>query len=233
VAVEFTALRGLKLYRLRNVNAPLPETGVRANPDLININQFESSGMLQGTSVRVMFQAELGRNLELLSQYTHSRTTDDTGGLFALPADNFDLRGERGRSDFDRRHRFNFVGMLRLPLDTRFGTIVSLSSGIPFNLTTGFDENQDTVANDRPPGIDRNAGRGPGFANVDLRLSKEFELTKRNNRGSKLELQLDVFNVFNRVNFVNFIGTLSSPFFGRANGAHLARQVQISLRFNF
>jgi hypothetical protein len=103
---------------------------------------------------------------------------------------------------------------------------------MPFNITTGFDDNHDTVANDRPPGVGRNTGRGPGSANVDARLSKRIRLEKKNAR-SELEVGFDAFNVFNHVNFKNFIGTLSSPFFGRASAANQARQLQLSLRFRF
>src|SRR2546428_6059072 len=97
--------------------------------------------------------------LGLIAQYTYSHTIDDTSfaifslpvgnlrGLFALPADNYDLRGERGRADFDRRHRLNFMATYRMPLGFRFGTVVVLNSGKPFNITTGFDNNRDTVAN--------------------------------------------------------------------------------------
>ena len=46
-------------------------------------------------------------------------------------------------------------------------------------------------------------------------------------------LGIDAFNVFNQVSYRNFIGTLTSPFFGRANSAHDARELQLSLRIKF
>jgi hypothetical protein len=48
-----------------------------------------------------------------------------------------------------------------------------------------------------------------------------------------LELGIDAFNVLNRVNVKNFVGTQSSPFYGRANAANPARQVQFSMKFHF
>jgi hypothetical protein len=170
--------------------------------------------------------------LDILSQYTLSRAKNDIGGASSLPADNYDLAGEWGRADYDRRHRFNFAGIYRLPLDFRVGGIVGLSSGAPFNITTGYDDNQDTVANDRPPGVSRNTGRGPGSANVDARLSKRFRL-ERGKQRPELELGFDAFNLFNHVNFKTYIGTLSSPFFGNANAALHARKLQVSLRLRF
>ena len=166
------------------------------------------------------------------SQYTLSRTTDDTGGLFSLPANNYDLRGERGLADFNRRHKFDFAGTYEFPREIKLSAVVNVWSGTPFNITNGSDDNHDTVANDRPAGIGRNTGRGPGYFNVDLSIKKKFVLGEDTSK-TKLDLGLEAFNVFNRVNFDNFIGTLSSPFFGRANSAHRAREVQVFLRFRF
>jgi len=44
---------------------------------------------------------------------------------------------------------------------------------------------------------------------------------------------VDAFNALNHVNFQNYVGTLSSPFVGRANAAEPARQLQLSVRFIF
>ena len=109
---------------------------------------------------------------------------------------------------------------------------MSISSGPPFNITTGFDKNHDTVANHRPPGVTRNTGQGPGFASVDLRSSKVFRFEEDNSR-REVELAIDAFNLFNHVNPKNFVGTLTSPFFGRANASSPARQLQLSLRYHF
>jgi hypothetical protein len=43
-------------------------------------------------------------------------------------------------------------------------------SGVPYNITTGFDDNGDTVINDRPDGVGRNSARGANQVNLDLRL---------------------------------------------------------------
>src|SRR5262249_18595773 len=119
-----------------------------------------------------------------------------------------------------------------LPWRMILGATAQLASGVPFNITTGRDDNHDTVANDRPPGVGRNTGKGPGLANVDVRLSKRFGL-RPGERLPDAEVYVDAFNVFNHVNFRNFIGTLSSPFFGRANAADLPRHLQLGVRFRF
>jgi hypothetical protein len=252
-------VRGLKLYRTRNINAPPPETGVRPDPAFIDIDQFESSARSRSHSLTVSLQTTLRNKFNLLGQYTFSKSMDDASGMFSLPANNYDLRPEYGRADYDRRHRFNLIGIYHLPWDIRAGTIVGMNTGIPYNITTGFDNNRDTVPNDRPLGIARNTGAGPGYASVDFHFSKRITIAKNESKDSGarpagrhasgrlsnpsegrpeshrpwLEVGIDAFNVFNRVNFKNFVGVQTSPFFGRANAANPARQLQFSMKFHF
>ncbi len=232
LSVEYSMLRGIKLYRMLNLNAPLPGAEVPPNPDFINLDQFESSGRSRNNSVSVTFRTALRKRFELLSQYTFSRSYDNTSGLFYLPANNFNPNADYGRSDFDRRHRLNLAGIFNLPLGLKLGTIASLSSGLPFNITTGFDGNHDTLANDRPSGVGRNTGQGPAFANLDVRMSRRFML-RSGDRSPYIELRFDAFNVLNTVNPTNYVGTLNSALFGRANSASPARQMQLSVKFSF
>src|SRR5713101_1443427 len=291
LSAEYTMLRGLELYRMRDVNAPLPATGLRPDPNFLNMDQFETSGSSHSHSLNLGFRTSLRGRLQIVSQYTLSHAIDDTSGLSSLPADNFDLRSERGRADFDQRHRFNLASVLKLPHGFGFGLITSVSSGIPYNITTGFDNNHDTVANDRPslgnpnapftsfgidgsfigqtpgvlyngatalfgtipppvvhandvhwlilPGagnIGRNIGNGHSFVNVEVSFSKKFMLRRSKSKteaSRDVEFRLDGFNIFNHVNARNFVGTLSSPFFGLANSAFPARELQTSVRFSF
>ena len=244
LTIDLLTLRGKHLLRSRNINAPLPVTGLRSDPNFLNINQVESSASMRSDALSVTLQGRIGARLfKGMIQYTLSRTTDDTSGAFALPANNFDLRPERGRADFDQRHRFNFSGRLRVPLDFTLGARLALASGAPFNITTGFDNNRDTVANDRPSGVTRNTGQGPGFAQLDLRLSKRIRgipAPFKNGHGSgdsgssgDLVISVDAFNALNRVNFNRFIGERSSTLFGLANSALPARTVQLSIKYSF
>jgi hypothetical protein len=275
-SVDYTLVRGQRLYRTRNINAPLPGSGALPDPSFIDINQFESSGRSRSHSLTVSMQTSLRNTLDILGQYTFSKSMDDTSGMFSLPANNYDLGPEYGRADYDRRHRFSLISTSRLPWGFKAGTIVSLNSGIPYNITTGFDDNHDTVPNDRPLGVGRNTGAGPGYASVDFHFSKRIRFAGGEGKGSGarpagrvvgapisnngedgpgpagctaqrgcadepsvrfnglwLELGVDAFNVLNRVNVKNYVGIQSSPFFGRANTANPARQVQFSMKFHF
>ncbi len=196
----------------------------------------------------VTYQTTLRRRFDLTAQYVLSKSLDDTPGILPssltsllffpvktgalFPANTYDLRGEWGRSNFDRRNRVNLVGFYRLPWGFKTGAVVSFSSGIPFNITTGGDENHDNIVNDRPPGVGRNTGRGPGYADVDLHLGKEFRVLQVAETG-RMEFGVDAFNVLNHVNYRDYEGVVGSPFFGRADAAQSARRLQLSLRFKF
>lgn len=259
LSADYTRLRGIHLYRTRNTNAPLAATGLRPDLNFINLDQFESSGSSQSDRMTISFRTALRHRLSLLAQYVLARANDDTSGWWALPANNYDVRPEYGRADYDRLQRLNLIGTCSLPWNLRAGTVVSLSSGIPFNITTGLDNNGDTVPNDRPHGVGRNTGDGPGYAGVDFHLAKRFtfsrshsndshaqpagrsetgSLSARSNEsreitGPRLEIGIDAFNVLNRVNFKDFVGTQTSPFFGRANAANPPRELQFSAKFHF
>ncbi len=238
LTVEFQTTRGNKLLRSRNINAPLPGSNLRLDPNLFNINQVESSARMRGNALSVAWRGRLGKRISGMAQYSYSRTSDNTNGIFGLPANNYDLRSEWGRSEFDQRHRVSVVGTLDLPWGIRLGTFTTLASGMPYDITTGFDNNGDSVANDRPSGVRRNAGNGPNLARVDLRFTKALKAPrlldrKRDHQSQNLEINIDFFNLLNRTNFNNFIGAQSSPFFGKANSAQAARAIQLSARYRF
>ena len=95
------------------------------------------------------------------------------------------------------------------------------------------------------PGIGRNTFRGPRYFNVDLTLSKRFDLPKglRLGESSGLDLRVNLFNAFNQLNLGNFgfasdstrinNGDNPNPNFGRATTGLSGRVVELQARFNF
>ena len=116
----------------------------------------------------------------------------------------------------------------------KLGFTIAAGSGKPYSLTLGRDENRDGFLSDRPAGIGRNTLRGPGYATVDLRLSREvfFNRAKRD-KGPTAAVSLDLFNALNREVPATIVGNQGSVFFGQAVSALPARRVQVSARFNF
>ncbi len=235
LAINYNGTRGVQQLRSRDANAPLPPN-FEARPDrAVNVlRQIESAGRVEGNALEVNLRGDLAPKVTGLAQYVFGRTRVDTGGLNWFPASSYAPAGEWGRADTDRRHQFNFLGTASLHRWVSLGLSASLLSGIPFNITTGRDENRDGLAGDRPAGVTRNTGRGPGLASVDLRWFHDFRLRPAlKDKGPSLTLAADAFNVFNRVNYQNFAGALTSPFYGRAFASQPARRLQLGLRFQF
>ncbi|BDC52115.1 hypothetical protein F183_A44300 [Bryobacterales bacterium F-183] len=236
IAAEYQRLKGTHLLRSRNTNAPASLLGARPDARFLNISAVESSASMTNDALSLTVRGSAGKWLSGMLQYTLSSTKDDTSGPFELPANSYDLRPEWGRSDYDQRHRLNAVANLDLRNGYRIGTFVTLASGMPFNITTGQDNNLDSIINDRPQGTMRNSGLGPSLARVDVRLTKLLHLPRVLDRNRKstsrnVELSIDAFNLFNTQNATTYIGVMTSPFFGRANAALAPRTIQISLRY--
>jgi hypothetical protein len=85
--------------------------------------------------------------LNFVAAYRFSKIIDDATLVSMLPQDSHNLRGERGLSDFDVRHRLEFSadwslpGWSRFPLTERWQMQASgtLRSGMPLSAVIGTD----------------------------------------------------------------------------------------------
>ena len=241
LSLEYSFLHGVHLFRIRDVNAPLPSrSGLRPDPNFSNVEEVVSTAFLRGHALNLTFRGGLGKRFKGYGQYVFSKYTNDAPsngpGSFLFPADNYDLQPEVGPADFDRRHRLNFAGTVQLPFGFRVGSILSAASGAPFNITTGSDPTGDTIT--RPLGVTRNTGRGPGTVQLDLRVTKVFSLQRisageRRRSKRSLEFSVDAFNAINHTNVTSIIGVVSSPLFGKADAAGPARTIQLSAKYSF
>ncbi|MFN0085860.1 MAG: carboxypeptidase regulatory-like domain-containing protein [Blastocatellia bacterium] len=235
LSVNYIGVRGVDLFRSRDINAPpLPAFVARPDPRFTVIRQIESTGRQTSHSLEIALRGNVASFFNGLVQYAYGRARNDTGGVGAFPANSYDLQSEWGRADFDTRHRFVLAGTLKARQYFKLGLALTLNTGAPYSLTTGRDENRDSFALDRPAGVGRNTMQGPGYAQFDLRWSREFSLSRtKKDDGPKIGARVDAFNIFNRVNFAGFVGNLSSPFFGLPVAARPPRRMQIGLSFTF
>ncbi len=260
VTASFRFIRGVHLYRERNLNAPFAACTAQLGPDPTNadvapcrplpergnIYQLESTGTSRDQSLRLGFRQRLSY-LNIQGSYEFSSNYSDA---VDNPADHYDLAAEWGRDG--ARHRLNASLNVRLPWNVNMNTRTDWRSGEPYTLRTGSDDNRDTNNNDRPPGVPRNSLTGPGFFEVDMELSKSVQL--RSDRvevegggtgsiasggyygqrtGVRMTLSASVTNLLNKVNFQNVSGVQSSRFFGLPTRARDARRVSLQVRFNF
>ena len=234
LAVAYYGQVGVDLFRSRDINAPVGGAGgVIPDPSKGVVRQIESAGRQTGNSLEVTLRGDITKYFTGLAQYTLGSTWNNTGGINWFPANQYDLTGEWARADFDQRNRFNMLESFKPGKSFTFGVGLSLTSGRPYSETTGTDVFGTGMLNARPPGVARNTLVGPGYADMDLRVSRDFYLSKKKEKGMMATVALDAFNVFNRVNYTAYVGTITSPFFGQAVSANPARRMQLTVRFKF
>jgi hypothetical protein len=151
--------------------------------------------------VLVKIESRIGKEFSVFAQYAYGQAFSDTDGPGSFPANQYDLSTEYGRSGTDVRHRFFLSGTAKGPFGIQLSPFLILRSGLPFNITTGWDANGDSLFTDRPafatdlskPGvvvarfgafdpnpsvgqsiIPRNFGSGPSYFTLSVRLSREF-----------------------------------------------------------
>ena len=170
---------GHGLFRGRNLNAP-QQDGTRPDPTAGNITQVESTGKSEGHAVNVGFNMNLPwHRTFLFLNYGFGQLRNDTDGPFSLPADNFNLAAEWGPSPMDVQQRLTGMFNMNLWKGFKIATSFNGSTGTPYNITTGLDDNGDTVSNDRPAGVERNSARTASRWDANARLSWAFGFGQR------------------------------------------------------
>jgi hypothetical protein len=234
LSAMYIGSRGIKLFRSIDANAPLPPAyGFRPNPALGQEREIQSDGYQKSNSLEVTFRGRPVRFLTGQVQYTFSKTYNNTSGITFFPASSYDPNAEWARSDNDRRHKFDLLGSAEAGRFFIFGVALSLYAGKPVNVTTGSDNNQDGVVNDRPAGFARNTLPGPGLIDLDLSVAHDFVFSKSPEHGKKLTLSLNSFNVLNHPNDTTYVGVITSPSYRKAVQAQPPRRFQLDAQFKF
>lgn len=241
-----------------------------ANPLLLQNNVYESAGRAVYHGGILEVKKRFTHHMSLMASYTYSKALSDVTDFNSdfSPFDQTNLRGERGPSDFDQRHKLVLASVMTSPFKNSFfsgfelAPVIRYNSGHPFNvLAGGSNVNNDRHStNDRPLGYGRNAGVGPDFFDVDLRLARRFKITEK----TGIQFTAEAFNLFNRTNFgsvnneyTTFGAGFVNPSFASANpsgffvnpgvnppgnaqgaftsgaGSFARRQLQLGARFTF
>ena len=256
---SYSYQQGFHLFRGRNINAPTSGAG-RPDPGAGNVVQLESTARSSSHVLNLTLNSGANRRLSWMVSYSLSKKINEADGPLSLPADNLDLRAERGTAGDDMRHRLTITTGLGLFKGWRLTPTFFYSSPRPYNITTGRDDNSDTVFNDRPPNALRNGARSATFWNVNMRLSWLFGFGKTDDTGKagprtvrvqagdygaiaselgamekkwRFNFYLQATNLFNHFNPTNFVGVMTSPFFGRPTAAAPARQIETGVKFSF
>ncbi|MGD9904612.1 MAG: carboxypeptidase regulatory-like domain-containing protein [Vicinamibacterales bacterium] len=172
---DYMFTRGYNMLRSVNVNAPVD--GVRPDPTVGNVSEITSTGKRAQDRITVGLNWRIpSRRIFTNLMYQYANTRNFADSILSLPSDSTNPDADWGPSSDDIRHRLFAMANVPLPYNVRVGLNVRWLSGRPYNVTTGLDDNGDTVFNDRPAGVSRNSERGAGQITADLRLTKSFNL---------------------------------------------------------
>lgn len=252
LSVDGVRTLGYNLFNAIDTNAPLPGTNVRPNSELLRVVQYQTTGRSWTNSLLVSLERRSAKGPQFNVSYTLARAERNVEDFSFTPQDSFNPEAERAAASNDRRHQLVSSVVWALPFGFQASGLLQARSGLPWNVTTGTDNNGDQNVNDRPDlvnpdgdprdrstyssaftgrsgNLPRNFNRGPAFVQLDLRLSKFVRLQRYTFEGF-----IEAFNALNRANLGLPNGTLTSSAFGRSTGvAGAPRQVELGFRFNF
>lgn len=196
-SLTLIASRGDHQLRSRNINA-VQADGTRPLGIPSAVYAYETTGKNRQFQLVAGVGTRPGRQNSFFVRYFLGWARSDTDGAGTFPAIPYDIAADYGRSSGDVRHRVMAGGNLRAPWGISIGPMLIMSTGRPYNITTGRDLNLDTVFSDRPSFgaegqtgvidtdygflnttgsgviIPRNYGEGPSFASLSLRISKSI-----------------------------------------------------------
>jgi len=240
VALNITAAWMAGGDEARSILRNAPANGARPDPLVGNIRFVDAIGRSRIASLEVNGRGtSRNRRFESTVTWALARAMNDGDGAFAYPATPAGPAGEWGPSRRDVRQRLHATITAKLSEDWRLAAFVRHQSGPRYTITTGRDDNGDTITNDRPPGVGRNSGRGPALATIDLRLARGFTLHKAQRpagsdpRVLRLDLVAWATNLLNRAQYGPVVGVLSSPLFGRPTSATGSRRIEIGANVSF
>jgi hypothetical protein len=233
----------------------------RVDPRYNVINSTQSLGESTYRHLTLQLTRRNSNGIQFDLAYTLGKSEDNSPITSVLS-----VQGDAGRVDptsldrdvgpniLDQRHTFtgSIVAMPEFSSregvmgailnDNVFGIALQFASGIPVNLRSNLELNQDGTASDRPDGVPRNSLNLPARYNVDFRYSRRLPI-----RGAMAaEVIAEVKNLFNTVQTSSVNATVTTNAQGipaaplpssvdelQPTGGYEQRQLQLGFRFIF
>jgi hypothetical protein len=232
----------------------------RVDPRYNVVNSTQSIGESSYRNMTVQLTRRHAEGIGFDLAYTLGKSEDNA------PITNIlSVQGDAGRVDptnldrdlgphiLDQRHtftasivaapRFDREGFAGAFLnDNVFGVALQFASGIPVNLRSNQELNNDGTASDRPAGVPRNSLNLPNRYNVDLRYSRRFPIQG----AMAAEVIAELKNAFNTVQISSVNATIQTNTLGvplvtlpasgedlPPTGGYEQRQFQLGFRFIF
>jgi len=257
VTAGYFGSKGSHLIVRRNINQPVD--GVRPYPTLSasspilpgtpvgNITQAEGTGNSSYNALWLSANQRLTHGLQFNASYSWSKSLDynsfSTQGV--VGQNSYDLRGERGLSDFDARHRVVISAIYEFPFrgnqfveGWQLSAIVQTQSGSPVNIVTS-NSTVNGVANTLRPDVtgpiniigsverwfDTSAFTAVArFGNLGRNVvigprfdNTDFSIIKNTKFSDRVRAQfrVEAFDLFNHANFGPPGNVVGTPAFGR------------------
>ena len=257
VSVGYQYVRGDNLIISVNQNVPScvaagTNNGCRPNPNYANASQYSPSAMSTFHGLNLSFVQRPARWGSYRMSYSLSRSMNNVGeNFFSSPIDPFDLSKDWGRSDGDQRHRLVLNGSLHSSMEAgttmwekvthgfQASGMLQFYSSLPLNITSGVTTVQGTAGRPIVNGsfIERNAGVGGDFFNLNARVSRSVSL----GGSARIEGAIEAFNLTNRRNVTGWNAVFGAgayptnppPTFKQVTAVADPRSFQFALRLTF
>ena len=125
IEIAYVGSKGSKLVAARDINQPAAspvQPNPRPMPQFADILYIESRANSTYHSLQASFQQRLRSGIAAIASYTFGKTLDDASTFFPsygdsnFPQNSSDPGAEKGRSNFDLRHRFSLGYSIELPV---------------------------------------------------------------------------------------------------------------------
>src|SRR5260221_3380586 len=184
----------------------------RVNPVFDHVNAIQSLGAGSYNAFTVTLNKRMSHGVQAQASYTWAKGQDNAPltGTYVVGSNDdrisipSNLDYDKGVVPFNQTHTLVLSALLQPKVEgtgawaaianhNQLGFILQWNSGLPFNIRSNRDLNQDGQQNDRPLSIERNSGRLGRVLNVDARYSRFLPLGRR----VRTELFVEAKNLFN------------------------------------
>ena len=243
---------------------------LRPYPGYADVYEYMTGANFIYNSLQVQFKKQMAGGGMFNVAYTWSKARTDANGYNYQPMDSYNLRGDWGPSNYNRNHILVLSYVYPLPFwkvgrewyKVGFGGwqvsgVITLQTGVPFNVTIPTDTAGTGLSNQRPnvigdwhgptrtqfltpaafatptAGTFGNLGAFaifyPFFNNWDVSLQKTFRMTERIHTA----LRAEFFNIPNHLSYTAASTSFTSSTFGQITGATDPRTMEFALRLTF
>ena len=260
----YTASWGV--LRSFNANAPLlsaassdPAAAPRPLTPNLNLFEYGRTGRFAGPFAFLGVN-HFAQRFSLISGYLYNgfRTNAENPNIF--PQSTYQQTRDWARPTGSPTHSLFAVIIYSLPFNIGSTTNLSVASGAPYDVTTGFDNNGDDVFNDRPSlasnsgagvystrfgllstnqvngDLQRNVGTMPAGVRFDLSLTRSFSLKEKWGpvpHQQTLRLDARSSNLINHANYTVVDGIVGTPQFTQPVTADFGRRIELGARLSF